>query len=107
MLLSDDKQKLAFINAVYLKKETEKGGGAAAAAAKAASALTQTGKQQQQQQQMQQQQMQQQTQATMQQEDAMDVNVAGGTPLTQRSRSAHSESWAATSVGTLSPAAMF
>ena len=56
-------RKLAFINAVYLKKETEKGGGAAAAAAKAASALTQTGKQQQQQmqqQQMQQQQMQQQ-----------------------------------------------
>ena len=31
LLLSDDKQKLAFINAVYLKKETEKGGGAAAA----------------------------------------------------------------------------
>ena len=25
LLLSDDKQKLAFINAVYLKKETEKG----------------------------------------------------------------------------------
>ena len=65
--------------------------------------------QQQQQMQLQQMQQQQQVQA-MQQEDAMDVtemNVGGGTPLTQRSRSAQSESWAATSVGTLSPAAMF
>ena len=58
LLLSDDKQKLAFINAVYLKKETEKGGGAAAAAERkrqgssskgSICADTQTGKQQQQQ----------------------------------------------------------
>ena len=53
-------RSLRFINAVYLKKETETGGGAAAAAAKAASALTQTGKQQQQQMQQQQHMQQQQ-----------------------------------------------
>ena len=63
LLLSDDKQKLAFINAVYLKKETEKGGGAAAAGERrrqgssskgSICADTQTGKQQQQQMQQQQ-----------------------------------------------------
>ena len=79
--------------------------------AQAQAAAAQQAQMLQQQQQMQMQQMQQQQQVqAMQQEDAMDVtemNVGGGTPLTQRSRSAQSESWAATSVGTLSPAAMF
>ena len=84
-------RSLRFINAVYLKKETEKGGGAAAAAERkrqgssskgSICADTQTGKQQQQQvqqmQQMQQQQMQQvqQQQMQMQSSNAAAANVA-------------------------------